>query len=109
MIDPIALARELIDVPSTTDNERAVAQLLDRELTRLGYTVRRQDATGGRFNVFASMGGTPRVVINSHIDTVPPWFASREDDDFVYGRGACDTKGIIAAMIAAGEDRKSVV
>jgi acetylornithine deacetylase len=34
---------------------------------------------------------------------VPPWFGSDEDDEHVYGRGACDTKGIIAAMIAAGE------
>jgi acetylornithine deacetylase len=43
------------------------------------------------------------VVINSHLDTVPPWFPSREDETHVYGRGACDTKGVIAAMIAAGE------
>jgi acetylornithine deacetylase len=47
------------------------------------------------------------VIINSHIDTVPPWFAASEDDDFLYGRGACDTKGIIAAMIAAGERLRS--
>jgi acetylornithine deacetylase len=53
--------------------------------------------------VFASAGGPPRVVINSHIDTVPPWFQSREDGDRIYGRGACDTKGVIAAMLAAGE------
>jgi len=45
----------------------------------------------------------PRVVLNSHIDTVPPWFESSEDEEFVYGRGACDTKGVIAAMLAAGE------
>ncbi|HEY2324642.1 MAG TPA: M20/M25/M40 family metallo-hydrolase [Thermoanaerobaculia bacterium] len=56
-----------------------------------------------RFNLFASAGGRPRVVINSHLDTVPPWFPSREDQTHVYGRGACDTKGVIAAMIAAGE------
>ena len=43
------------------------------------------------------------MILNSHIDTVPPWFESREDDQYLYGRGACDTKGVIAAMIAAGE------
>lgn len=103
MIDPIALARQLIDVPSTTGDEFAHAELLDRELQRLGFSTRRQEVTESRFNLFASAGGRPRVVINSHLDTVPPWFASREDETHVYGRGACDTKGVIAAMIAAGE------
>jgi acetylornithine deacetylase len=38
------------------------------------------------------------------MDTVPPFFASSEDDENIYGRGACDAKGIIAAMIAAAEN-----
>jgi acetylornithine deacetylase len=101
-VDPIALARRLIDVPSPTDHERDAAELLEAELQRLGFSTRRQEVTESRFNLFASAGGRPRVVINSHIDTVPPWFASSEDEEHVYGRGACDTKGIIAAMIAAG-------
>lgn len=102
-IDPIAFARRLIDVPSPTESEFAVAELLEHELTLLGFATRRHDVTATRFNLLALAGGTPRVVMNSHIDTVPPWFASREDDEHIYGRGACDTKGIIAAMIAAGE------
>ena len=106
-LDPIAFARQLIDVPSTTDHEFAVGEMLERELQRLGFTTRRHHVTADRFNLFASAGGRPRVVLNSHIDTVPPWFASREDDQFLYGRGACDTKGIIAAMVAAGERLKS--
>jgi acetylornithine deacetylase len=103
LIDPIAFARQLIDIPSTTGDEAAHADFLDRELRRLGFETRRQEVTPTRFNLFASAGGRPRVVINSHLDTVPPWFASREDETHVYGRGACDTKGVIAAMIAAGE------
>lgn len=103
MFDPIAFTRRLIDIPSPTDHEAAVGAFLFDELTRLGYACRKQDVTSDRFNVFASAGGRPRVVLNSHIDTVPPWFESSEDDDFVYGRGACDTKGVISAMIAAGE------
>lgn len=101
--DPIAFARLLIDVPSPTESELPAAELLERELTRLGFATRRQEVTPTRFNLLALAGGTPRVIFNSHIDTVPPWFASREDDQFLYGRGACDTKGIIAAMIAAGQ------
>jgi acetylornithine deacetylase len=102
-LDPVAFARQLIDVPSPTGDELAIAELLDRELTRLGYETRLQMVADSRPNLLALAGGRPRVVLNSHIDTVPPWFASREDEEFVYGRGACDTKGIIAAMIAAGE------
>jgi len=102
-IDPIAFARKLIDVPSPTEFEFAVGEMLDHELTRLGFATRRHDVTETRFNLLALAGGTPRVVLNSHIDTVPPWFVSREDDEYLYGRGACDTKGVIAAMIAAGE------
>ncbi len=102
-MDPLALARQLIDIPSTTDDEGAVGAFLFDELTRLGYACRKQAVSETRFNVFASAGGHPRVVLNSHIDTVPPWFGAREDDAYIYGRGACDTKGILAAMIAAGE------
>ena len=102
-LDPLLLARQLIDIASVTEDERAVAEFLDAELTRLGFTTQRQEVTPTRFNVFATAGGRPRVVLNSHIDTVPPWFTSSEDDEHLYGRGACDTKGIIAAMLAAGE------
>jgi acetylornithine deacetylase len=103
VLDPIALARQLIDVPSTTGDEFAVGELLERELARLGFTTERHEVSENRFNLLASAGGSARVVLNSHIDTVPPWFGSREDEEFIYGRGACDTKGILAAMIAAGE------
>lgn len=100
--DALAFARQLIDIPSPTDHERDVGIFLDEELQRHGFATRRQDVTESRFNLYAAAGGRPRVVLNSHIDTVPPWFASYEDADHVYGRGACDTKGIIAAMVAAG-------
>lgn len=101
MLDPIALARQLIDIPSPTGEEHAVGELLESELAKLGFHVRRQEVASGRFNIYAAAGGQPRVVLNSHIDTVPPWFASHEDDQFLYGRGACDTKGVIASMIGA--------
>src|SRR6266498_1634752 len=103
MFEPIPFARQLIDIPSPTDHEFDVASFLFDELSRLGYECRKQSVTERRFNVFASAGGRPRIVLNSHLDTVPPWFESSEDPEFLYGRGACDTKGVIAAMIAAGE------
>jgi acetylornithine deacetylase len=102
-MEPLALARQLIDIPSTTENEGDVGGFLFDELTRLGYACRKHAVSETRFNVFAAAGGRPRMVLNSHIDTVPPWFASRDDEEHLYGRGACDTKGVLAAMIAAGE------
>lgn len=102
-LDPIALARQLIDVASPTGSEGKVGEVLEEQLRGLGLITTRDVVAEGRFNLLARTAARPRVVINSHIDTVPPWFASREDDDFIYGRGACDTKGIIAAMLAAGE------
>jgi acetylornithine deacetylase len=48
-------------------------------------------------------GETPDVVLSTHMDTVPPFFKSSEDDEYIYGRGACDAKGIIAAQILAAE------
>jgi acetylornithine deacetylase len=103
MFEPIPFARRLIDIPSPTDHETDAATFLFDELSRLGYDCRKQAVTETRFNVYAAAGGRPRVVLNSHIDTVPPWIESSEDDEFLYGRGACDTKGVIAAMLAAGE------
>jgi acetylornithine deacetylase len=103
MFEPIAFTRRLIDIPSPTEHEYTAASFLFDELTRLGYQCRMQPVSDSRFNVFAAAGGRTRVVLNSHIDTVPPWIESSEDEEYIYGRGACDTKGVIAAMLAAGE------
>ncbi|HEY5610382.1 MAG TPA: M20/M25/M40 family metallo-hydrolase [Thermoanaerobaculia bacterium] len=103
MLDPIRLARELIDIPSTTGEERAAGELLHALMERLTFRCSRQDLTEGRFNLLALGAEEPSVLFCSHIDTVPPFFASRDDAETLYGRGACDAKGIIAAMICAGE------
>lgn len=107
MFDPISFARQLIDIPSPTEHELEVGRFLLAQLGELGYVCRTHEITPERFNLYASAGGRPRVVLNSHIDTVPPWFAAREDHEYLYGRGACDTKGVIAAMLAAGEALKA--
>ena len=90
-------------IPSVTGSEREVGEFLASHLASLGYRVERQPVTGDRFNVFA-FAGEGRVMFCTHLDTVPPaTIPIREDDDFLYGRGACDTKGIIAAMLEAGD------
>ena len=101
-IDPITLARQLIDIPSVTGAEHHVAVTLEEILGNLGFEVVRQAVEGDRFNLFAHATEHPRVVFSSHLDTVPPHIGASEDAQYLYGRGACDAKGIIAAMVAAG-------
>ena len=100
------MTRALVDIESITGQEGAVGEFLHASLQELGKrtggTVERMKATAERFNVLAAWGA-PVVTLSTHMDTVPPFFPSREDEEFVWGRGACDAKGIIAAMIAAGE------
>ena len=103
MIDVLRLTRELIDIPSVTGDEFQIGTSLSELLRRHGYRVEIQDVVDERANVIATTGARPRIVLSTHMDTVPPFIASREDDKFIYGRGACDAKGIIAAQIAAAE------
>ncbi len=104
--DVFALTRTLVDIESITGNEAPVGEfllsLLNGLAARYGGQAEKMDVEPGRFNVFAAFG-TPVVTLSTHLDTVPPFFGAREDEDFIWGRGACDVKGIIAAMIAAAE------
>ena len=96
------LTRKLISIPSISGDEKAVVEFLAEYLRSAGFEVELQEAVEDRPNVYARLGD-PDVVLSSHTDTVPPYVEYREDDQFIYGRGACDTKGIIAAMIKASE------
>jgi acetylornithine deacetylase len=100
------LAKSLVDIPSVTGNEAAMADFLSALLAEEQFDVRSQDVEAGRRNILAVLGDAPAVVLCTHMDTVPGWAAAGEDDLHLYGRGACDAKGILAAMIvAAGELR----
>jgi acetylornithine deacetylase len=100
------LARQLIDIESITPNEGEIGKFLFDQLTSLAQrfsgNVERMPVEPDRDNLFVHFGD-PIVTLSTHLDTVPPFIPSREDGDFIWGRGACDTKGIIAAMITAAE------
>ncbi|HET6972607.1 MAG TPA: M20/M25/M40 family metallo-hydrolase [Pyrinomonadaceae bacterium] len=97
------LTRQLIDIPSVTGEELAVGEFLARHLEELGYRVERQEVATDRFNVIATTAALPHFVFSTHMDTVPPFIGSSEDEEFIYGRGSCDAKGIIAAQIFAAQ------
>jgi acetylornithine deacetylase len=111
-VEPVALARQLIDIDSTTGREGEAARVLAAFLRDRGYSVLEQPLTHDvatqsgesteRINVIAAVG-EPSVVFSTHIDCVPPFFPSRLQGGLLYGRGSCDAKGILAAQVAAAE------
>ena len=111
MTDVVALCAELLSIQSPTGGEGKVVEFVSRRLVSRGWNVTVQEVTPGRGNIWASRGGGG-VTLSTHLDTVPPYVPPKLDGDRLYGRGACDAKGIAAAMLAAadrladsGEDR----
>ena len=111
-IDPIRLTRQLCEIESTTYHEGAVGDFLADFLSCRGWEVEKtpvaqpseSSSAGPRWNVYAGIAGqTPDLVFSTHIDTVPPYIPFTEDDEFLYGRGVCDAKGILAAQAVAAE------
>lgn len=93
-----------MNVPSTSGEEEAVGFWLRDYLESLGWTVELQKVSDNQNNVIAWLNDTPRVWFSTHLDTVPPFIPPTADDEKIYGRGACDAKGIIAAQITAAEE-----
>jgi acetylornithine deacetylase len=107
-VDIVALTRALVDIDSTTGREGAAGRWLADYLRRRGWSVVEQRVDDARFNVFATAGdlapgSSPEVVLSTHLDCVPPFFPSRIEGDRIYGRGACDAKGILAAQVASAD------
>lgn len=102
MTDVVALAAELLAIPSLSGSEKAVVDFVSRWLIARGWNVTVQAVSKGRGNVWASRAGNG-VTFSTHLDTVPPHIAPKLDQQKLYGRGACDAKGIAAAMLAAAD------
>ena len=100
----IELTKSLMTIPSVSGSEEAVGFWLRDHLAGLGWTVELQPVSENQNNVIAYLNDTPRVWLSTHMDTVPPFIPPTEDDEKIYGRGACDAKGIIASQITAAEE-----
>ncbi len=114
--DPIRFTRELCEIESTTYHEGRAGGFLADALAARGWDVEKTPVeqpldtpeAGERWNVYAGRASeTPELVFSTHMDTVPPYIPFSEDDEFVYGRGVCDAKGILAAQIAAAEQLRA--
>ena len=108
-MDAVTFTRQLVDIESITGNEAAVGNYLYGELCRIGYQTAKMPVEADRFNVYATSPNRPdpAIVFSTHMDTVPPFISSSEDESRIYGRGSCDAKGIIAAQVAAAERLRS--
>lgn len=90
----------LLEIPSVTGNEQAVATVLESELRSAfpGAEVFRQDVGEGRWNVLMERGN-PKITLTTHIDTVPGGPAPSVSATHIFGRGACDAKGQVVAQL----------
>jgi len=101
-MDVLQLTRSLVSIDSTTGREGDVGAHVADLLESRGWTVVRQPVDGARGNVYA-WRKPPVVVFSTHLDTVPPYIAFREDAETLWGRGTCDAKGLLAAMLVAAD------
>ena len=116
----LGIFREILSVPSTSGQERTLAEFLMERLPEAGCVVRSFEVGDGTLNLLFDWSGTghPSFVFCTHLDTVPPYIppeiteirkgailpdgkVAGKDDVLVTGRGSCDAKGQIAAMYSA--------
>lgn len=117
-MDVVELTRELIRIPSTTNEEGEVCRFVIERLQRQGWSVSTQEIAPEtppqpnalpRLNVLAKTDPNcdPKVVLTTHLDTVPPYIPLTEDEENLYGRGTCDAKGIFAAQWVAAHQLRA--
>jgi len=101
-LDAVDVARALVDIDSTTGREHEAGRYLAGLLRARGYHVVEQPVADGRVNLYATRRA-PLVVLSTHYDCVPPFIPASVRGGILWGRGACDAKGILAAQLAAAE------
>lgn len=101
--DVVAIAEWLMAFDSTSGAETTLTRAFGDALAARGWELTRIPAPHGRENLLATAGSGPYVTLSTHLDTVPPFLPARRVCARLYGRGACDAKGIAAAMVCAGE------
>jgi acetylornithine deacetylase len=102
-LDVVEVALDLMRLDSTSGNEGQVIAFVDGFLAGRGWRTTLVPVTEGRHDVFATVSDAPLVTLSTHLDTVPPYIPPTRTETRITGRGACDAKGLVAAMICAAE------
>lgn len=105
--DVVELTARMMEIDSTSGREGAVVDWLENYLAGADWRVRRIPVTAGRDDLLATSADNPRVTLSTHVDTVPPFIPPRLDGERLWGRGACDAKGIAASMILAADQLRA--
>jgi acetylornithine deacetylase len=102
----IKLHKDLVEIESISANEHSVGQFLKGYLESKNFTVELSNVGKGRDNVYAYVGKKreTKVLLTSHIDTVPPYIPYSVKGGKIYGRGTVDAKSCVAAMTIAVEE-----
>ena len=112
--DAVQLTKEMVEIKSYSfmeNQEEEISKYILDFFAENGITSYRTEIVPGRYNTFAILKGedsenNPSLLLTGHMDTVPAYdfkeaFTAREDADYLYGRGSCDMKGALAAMMCA--------
>ena len=105
--DVVELAARMMEIDSTSGQETELVDWLGNYLAGADWNVRRIPVTPGRDELLVTFGDEPPVTFSTHLDTVPPFIPPRLAGDRLRGRGACDAKGIAAAMIGAAQQLRA--
>lgn len=96
-----AFLHNLINIASLTDHEAEHGNHLISQLTAFGLDAKLFPVHNDRANIYVGSSLSPHIILSTHYDTVPPFIPARLDTDTIFGRGACDAKGSLAAMVFA--------
>jgi len=100
-MNALEILKNLMLIPSASGEEEKVCEYVFKFLTENGFETKKYTVNDGRFNIVASLKPDPVIYFQAHLDTVSPFIEFSEDNENIYGRGSCDTKGSAAAMITA--------
>ncbi len=95
-VDIVMFTKKLVEISSVSGNESELAVFISEMLSK-DFKIQKQKV-GNACNIIATRGN-PRIIFNTHLDTVPGKIAITEDEFYLTGRGSCDAKGSMAAMI----------
>ena len=102
-LNVVDVALDLMRIESTSGHEGEVIAFVERLLSGRGWRTTRIPVSPDRDDIFATADAAPLVTLSTHLDTVPPYIPPARNGSRITGRGACDAKGIAAAMICAAE------
>lgn len=99
--------KKLLSIPSPSGHEKEIADFLSAFFQYHDIPFEQQKISENRYNLWVFPAAEQSVMLCTHLDTVTPFIPPSEDQHYLYGRGACDAKGIMAAMIQAARELKA--